>query len=672
MKKLLLTTIALLATGWALAENVNVTSPDGRLSVTFACENGRAFYSVDYDGQQVLHPSALGLKTSIGDLTRGLTLKDTKNGKVSNQYQMRGTKASSADCQAYSLTLDLQNQDGVEMGITFQVSNHDVAFRYEMPRQKINRKEMKRVRILGELSSFNMPEGTTTFISPQIGPETGWEQTKPSYEETYSADAPMDKASPYGHGYIFPALFHLSGNPGYPGYSGKTGQTGKPAKPSATWLLISETGIGSNYCGSHLSDYQAGMGYTIAYPDRGENNGFGSDFAAIPLPGKTPWRTITMGGLKDIVETTISYDLVDPLYQPSTEYKPGRYTWSWLIWQDNSINYDDQVKFIDLASEMEFEYCLVDNWWDTQIGRDRIAELSKYAQSKGVHLLLWYNSNGFANDAPQGPRDCMNTAIAREREMKWMQSIGIKGIKVDFFGGDKQETMRLYEDILSDANRYGLQVVFHGCTIPRGWEKMYPNYVASEAVLASENVFFNEGAAIRQPFDLTLHPFCRNTTASMDWGGIIMNKYMSKDNKSRHTRKTTDIFELASGITMQTSVQCVAMQPNNLSELPLFEMDFLRQLPTTWDETRFIDGYPGQYVVMARKATNGKWYVAGLNAKKEPLTLTLTLPMFQPGETLQYYMDSKKGEPTLTTLKIDKKGQAQVTIQPNGGIIIKR
>ena len=166
----------------------------------------------------------------------------------------------------------------------------------------------------------------------------------------------------------------------------------------------------------------------------------------------------------------------------------------------------------------------------TASGRDRIAELSKYAQSKGVHLMLWYNSNGFWNDAPQGPRNCMNTAIAREREMKWMQSIGIKGIKVDFFGGDKQETMQLYEDILSDANRYGLQVIFHGCTIPRGWERMYPNYVASEAVLASENVFFNEGAAIKEPFDLTLHPFCRNTTAAMDWGGIIMNKFLSKEN----------------------------------------------------------------------------------------------------------------------------------------------
>lgn len=633
----------------AWAGDVNVFSPDGKVEVKVSDAGGRMYYSVALDGQEMLQPSALGLKTSIGDFTRNLSIFNSSQSSVTSSYQMRGTKAASADYSANRLSIDVKNKDGQKMSIVFQVSNNDVAFRYEMPRQKWQKKDMKRVRIMSEASSFNLPAGTTTFISPQIGPERGWEQTKPSYEEVYCADGAMDTPSKYNHGYIFPALFHL---------------------PKG-WVLISETGVSSAYCGSHLSDWQAGIGYTVAYPDNGENNGYGTDFAAIPLPGKTPWRTITLGtSLKPIVETTISYDLVEPLYEPSTDYMPGRYTWSWLIWQDNSINYEDQVKFIDLASAMGFEYCLVDNWWDTQIGRDRIAELSKYAQSKGVHLLLWYNSNGFANDAPQGPRDCMNTAIAREREMAWLQSIGVKGIKVDFFGGDKQETMRLYEDILSDANRYGLQVVFHGCTIPRGWEKMYPNFVASEAVLASENVFFNEEAAIRQPFDLTLHPFCRNTTASMDWGGIIMNKYLSKDNKSRHTRKTTDIFELASGITMQTSVQCVAMQPNNLQELPQFEMDFLRQLPTTWEETRFVDGYPGKYVVLARKCTNGVWYVAGLNAQKEPLTLTLQLPMFQPGQKLQYYVDSKKGEPTLTTLKLDKKGQAKVTIQPNGGIIL--
>ena len=648
--RILFLSILLTSSVFAWADDVIVSSPNNKLQVTVSDAGGRLHYTATLDGQQMLLPSALGLKTSIGDFTRDLSIKNHEVKTKNYDYKMRGTKASSANYQANCLLMDIQTKDGMKMSITFQVSDNDIAFRYALPRQNVGRKEMKRVRIMSELSSFNFPDGTTTFISPQIGPETGWEQTKPSYEEGYSADAPMATPSQYQHGYIFPALFHLPNG----------------------WALVAETGVGSNYCGSHLSDYQAGNGYTIAYPDKGENNGFGSDFAAIPLPGETPWRTITLGtSLKPIVETTISYDVVEPRYAPSTDYKPGRYTWSWLIWQDKSINYDDQVKFIDLAATMGFEYCLVDNWWDTQIGRDRMPELSKYAQSKGVHLLLWYNSNGFANDAPQGPRDCMNTAIAREREMKWMQSIGIKGIKVDFFGGDKQEVMRLYEDILSDANRYGLQVVFHGCTIPRGWEKMYPNFVASEAVLASENVFFNEGAAIKEPFDLTLHPFCRNATASMDWGGIIMNKYLSKDNKSRHSRKTTDIFEMASGIIMQTSVQCVAMQPNNLEELPQFEMDFLKALPTTWDETRYIDGYPGKYVILARRHGND-WYVAGLSAQKQPLTLTLDLPMFSPGQTLQYYVDDKKtGEPSLTTLKIDKKGKAKVILQPNGGLILK-
>ena len=630
------------------ADDVRVSSPNGSLVVTVSDAEGKLSYTATLDGKQMLAPSALGMQTSLGDLTKELSIVNSQLSTVANSYSMRGTKASKVDYKANALTINLQNKDGVKFGILFQVSDNDIAYRYQMPRQTIRRREYKRVRILSEVSGFNFPEGTTTFISPQIGPETGWEQTKPSYEEGYSNDAPMDKASQYSHGHIFPALFHLP--------------TG--------WALVSETGVTSGYCGSHLSDYQAGSGYTVAYPDKGENNGFGTDFAAIPLPGETPWRTITLGStLKPILETTISYDVVEPRYQASTDYKAGRYTWSWLIGQDNSINYDDQVRFIDLASAMGFEYCLVDNWWDQNIGRERIAELSKYAQSKGVHLLMWYNSNGFWNDAPQTPRNCMNTAIAREREMSWLESIGVKGIKVDFFGGDKQQTMQLYEDILSDANRHGLQVVFHGCTVPRGWERMYPNFVASEAVLASENLFFGEGATISEGFDLTLHPFCRNATASMDWGGIIMNKFMSTDNKSRHSRKTTDIFELASGITMQTSVQCVAMQPNNLQELPQFEMDFLRELPTTWEETRFIDGYPGKYVVMARKATNGKWYIAGLNAQKEPLALTLDLKAF--GDLTKLLVDDKQMQPVQTALKKDKKGKIKVVIQPNGGMIIK-
>ena len=107
-----------------------------------------------------------------------------------------------------------------------------------------------------------------------------------------------------------------------------------------------------------------------------ENNGQGDTSATIQVPGSTPWRTITVGkDLKPIVETTIAYDVVEPLYEPSIEYKPGRYTWSWLIWQDNSMNYNDQVAFIDLAGAMGYEYVLVDALWDKNIGYIKMEEL---------------------------------------------------------------------------------------------------------------------------------------------------------------------------------------------------------------------------------------------------------------------------------------------------------
>ena len=653
MKKLLLPMLLLSLS--VAAREVSVSSPKGQLVVTISDNGGRATYSVTLDGRQMLLPSQLGFKADIGNFAQGLTIKDTHEENISKGYDMWQTKQKHTLYVARQLTVDFENAQGQKMSVVFSVSDNDIAFRYVIPRQKND--NPKCAVITEEATAFCLPDGTTTFLTPQIDPMKGWERTKPSYEEEYKADAPMTDRSRYGQGYTFPCLFHLAA-------------AQQPAGNDA-WVLVSETGVSSLYCGSHLSDYKDGT-YTVAYPQQGENNGFGSPYASIALPGVTPWRTITVGtSLKPIVETTIAYDVVEPLYEPSQEYQGGRYTWSWLIWQDNSINYDDQVKFIDLAAAMGYELCLVDNWWDTQIGRARIEELSKYAQSKGVSLMLWYNSNGHWNDAPQTPRNCMDTPMARDREMAWLKSIGVKGIKVDFFAGDKQETMRLYEDILYDANRYGILCVFHGCTIPRGWERMYPNYVASEAVLASENVFFGEHAAIQEPFELTLHPFCRNAVGTMDWGGVIMNKYLSPDNKSRHTRKTTDVFEIATAFTNQTAVQCIAMQPNNLQELPQVELDFLKQIPTTWDETRFIDGYPGRYVVLARRHGT-QWYVAGLNGTRQPMTLSLDLSGLNI-KTILVDQADRKGQVTgvqSQPLKVDKKGKAKVTLQPNGGMLL--
>ncbi len=662
-QRISLASICLLGALCAQANNYTVTSPNGKLTVNVTCEAGKASYTVNYDGKQMLAPSALGLIANYGNFSEGLTMGTYKGEAKHLAYDMTRVKKSHVEKDVYEATIGFLNAQKDSMTLRLHVSDNDVAYRYEMIRPK--KDNPKAVIIYNEVSGFNFPEQTTTFLCPQITPMTGWERTKPSYEEEYTSDAPMATKSQYGVGYTFPCLF-------------KVGEDG--------WVLVSETGVSSAYPGSRLSDYEPGKGYTIAFPQKGENNGLGSEYAGIPLPGETPWRTITVGSsLAPVVETTIPYDVVTPLYEPSKDYKPARYTWSWLIWQDNSINYDDQVKMIDVAAAQGYEAILVDNWWDRQIGRKRIEELSKYAQSKGVRLMLWYNSNGFENDAPQTPRQIMNNAVARKKDMAWMQKIGVVGIKVDFFGGDKQETMRLYEDILSDANDYGLEVIFHGCTIPRGWERMYPNYVSSEAALASENVYFTDHHAQKEAFEMTMHPFSRNAVASFDWGGVMMNKYFSKDNKSRHQRYTSDVFEMATAITNQSSVNCVCLYPNNLEDVPQWELDWLKQVPTAWDDVKFIAGYPTKYAVVARKASasnegtasagKGKWFVGGLNATDKPLTLTLSLPMFA-GQTVEYLTDQpkKKGDKFFTsvkkTLKVGKDGKAKVIIQPNGGIII--
>ena len=635
-------------TAWA-EKNV-VKSPDGKLVVTTEDTDGKLFYTVDYNGKKMILRSRLGLESSLGDFSQNLKYESAATDKISKHYEMRSTKASAVDYEANQMNVTYVNEKKIPMTVTFNVSNNDVAFRYSFRQQGDNR----HIIIYKEATAFQLPEQTTTFLSPQSDPMIGWKRTKPSYEEEYTPDAPLTAKSKYGRGYTFPCLFHI-GNDG--------------------WALVSETGTRSSYPGCRIADYDKEKGYEIAFPMKEECDGIGSNNAVFALPGSTPWRTITVGEtLKPIVETTIPYDVVDPLYEPSEPYKPGRYTWSWLIWQDNSANYNDQKQFVDLSAAMGYEYILVDGLWDDQTGRERIAELSRYAQSKGVHLMLWYNSNGTENDAPQGPHNCMDKSIERKKEMAWMKSIGVKGIKVDFFGGDKQHTMQLYEDILSDANDYGIQCIFHGCTLPRGWERMFPNYVSSEAVLASENVFFTEHHAKKEGFELTLHPFCRNAVASMDWGGTIMNRYLSRDNKSRHRRYTSDVFEMAAAIVNQASINCIAIYPNNLNELPQHEIDFLKGVPTTWDETHFIDGYPGKYVVMARRH-GADWYVVGLNGTEKAMTLNLNLDMLS-GKAVSYYYetpDKKSLWPASHVKKqnVGKNGKVKITMQPNGGFILK-
>lgn len=626
------------------AQEASVSGPDQQLRVNVSVENGAPLYSVTYKGKTILEPSPLGFVANIGDFSQGMTYVEQKKRTIEETYTLDRIKKSTVNYHANELTVTFQNADRQPLDVTFRVSNNDLAFRYELPRYG----DTGSIVIRREATGFDFPSYTTTFLAPQSDPMVGWKRTKPSYEEEYAADAPLTQRSQFGHGFTFPCLFRI-------------GDDG--------WALVSETGVDSRYCASRLSDATADGLFSIAFPMPEENNGNGTVAPGFALPGATPWRTITVGdNLKPIVETTVPWDVVTPRFSTEHTYKYGKGTWSWIVWQDASINYDDQVRYIDLAAAMDFQYVLIDNWWDTNIGHERMEQLVDYAHSKNIDVFLWYSSSGYWNDIVQGPTNRMDNPIVRKQEMKWLKKIGVKGIKVDFFGGDKQETMRLYEAILSDADDYGLMVIFHGCTIPRGWERMYPNYVGSEAVLASENLVFDQHFDDLEAFNACLHPFIRNTVGCMEFGGTFLNKRYNRTNDGGTTRRTTDVFQLATAVLFQNPIQNFAITPNNLTDAPRLALDFLREVPTTWDETVFLDGYPGKYCVLARRHGD-RWYIAGINAQKEPLKLKLNLPMLRKGDRVAFYSDTKSREPQLEQKTIQKPDETSVTIQPEGGIV---
>ena len=645
MRRIVMTSALLLAfLGTAFAQNEKVfCSPDGKLKVTVNNTNGQATYQVSQDDVVFIESSPLGVKTNFADLTQGLVMKDYKTSKVTDNYMLNTIKQSHVSYEATEAVCTFEKEGQPAMDIIFRVSNRDVAFRY-----KIYPKKDTRVAVIeSEASSFMLPEGTTTFLCPQSGPMGGFARTSPSYETPYTLDAPVG-TNGWGQGFTFPCLF-------------KNADKG--------WTLISETGTDGNYVGCRLLNVQGGL-YKIGFPQSGEMNGIGSTTPSIALPGETPWRTITIGTtLKEIVETTVPWDLVKPKYSASRNYTYGKGTWSWIIKMDPSCNFDEQKNYIDFAAALGYRSVLIDALWDVQIGYDKIEELARYGKEKGVGIFLWYNSNGSWNDAPQSPLRKMDRSGVRRKEMAWMQQTGILGIKVDFFGGDKQPMMQLYEDILTDANDFGLQVIFHGCTLPRGWERMYPNYVASEAVLASENLHFGQGACDAEARNGCTHPFIRNVVGSMDFGGSTLNKRYSADNQHGTTRRTSDVYALATAVLFQSSVQHFALAPNNLTDAPAWAIDFMKLVPTTWDEVRFIDGYPGKYVVLARRAGD-KWYVAGINADEQPLKKTVTLPMFDKGQQLTIYSDNPQLEGSVKTIKQNKKQQVTITIPQNGGVVI--
>jgi hypothetical protein len=619
-----------------------IPSPDGKVTAEFFLEEGRPFYKIHLGEKTVLEKSPLGLVRSDGDFTENLKQTDLSALEtVSDDYTMPHGKQSRMQYRANRRVVSLQNPQGQVLEIVFQVSNDGLAFRYQLPGQG------QTVTIEREATGFAFAPGTLSWLHPLHDSKTGWEKTYPSYESHYEIEKPVGLPSPFSAGWAFPALF-------------RAGQTG--------WVLLSESGVEEQYCGARLAQDSTGGVYHIAFPQANEHRGPLDPIAPSGvLPFASPWRLVIVGrGLDAIVQSTLAADVAAPSKVADLSFiKPGRAGWSWLRDDTEGTKLPMLREYLDMTAKLGWEYMLVDADWDRIVGYDNIAELSKEAQSKGVELILWYNSNGDWNTAPMTPKNRVHLPQARREEFKRIAEMGIRGIKVDFFGGDKQATMQLYMDILKDAAEYKLLANFHGATLPRGWQRTWPNLVTTEAVMGMEYCTFDQRNTDQQAQHSCILPFTRNVVSSMDFTPLVM------DRKIRGVRRvTTPAFELALAVIFESGVQHFGLAPFEAAALPDFAVEYLKRVPTAWDQTRFVAGYPAKDIVLAR-CKNGDWYVAGINGENKGKTLTLDLSFLPQNRPATLILDGT--EDSLQVKKINSPSSAGfvVELEPSGGFILQ-
>jgi hypothetical protein len=634
--KLFLVFAAALATS---AHAFEIASPDGTLKVTLSISDSRLGYQVKQDGQELVAWSPLGLETSTGDFRTDVKIVDEGQPEtIKRSYDLPLGKVSHVDVDARQQSFQIKNAAGQKLAVRFYVANNGVAFSYRILDSH------GEVEVLSEATSFAFPANTQAYLHPMAVAKTGWSRTQPSYEEYY-VNQPAGEPSTMGQGWCLPALFQVS---------------------DRGWVLVGETSVDAHYFGSRLAHESPNRVYKIELPQKEEHLAT-SPSTAIVAGGKwLPWRFLAVGeSLAPVVASTLATDLVEPLYELDWQPQPGRAAWSWLPLKDANTIEPVQRKFIDMADKLGFEYVLIDADWDRQIGREKIAELAEYARGKNVRLLLWYNSNGDWNDAPYTPQDCMDTSAAREKEMAWLEKTGIAGIKVDFFGGDKQDVMALYDAILRDAAKHKLMVNFHGATIPRGWDRMYPNFATCEAVRGMEFCTFEQVNADHQPAHCAMLPFIRNVIGPMDFTPVMIGEKLAPFDNAP-TRRTTLAFELALPILFHSPIQHFGLVPEDLERLPNFAIDYLRELPTTWDETKLIAGEPGKFVAIARKKGD-RQYIGAINGTDEPLKVSLPLEFAGRASAL---VDDGNGGLKQQSLTRNATGAFALALPPHGGAII--
>ncbi|HEV8285031.1 MAG TPA: glycoside hydrolase family 97 catalytic domain-containing protein [Chitinophagaceae bacterium] len=642
MKKTILLVLVLVGMNvWAKAQQVTqLQSPDKSIALNvFLSASGEIQYTVKKSGANVIQTSALGMTMKGHDFTQGMKLVTTsKPERITESYQTKNTKKSNITYQANQLLVSFINEEEKKMDIIFRLSNDGVAFRYSFPWVK------KKETIIKETSSFTFDKNARAWLQPMSEAKTGWEHCHPSYEEHYLQDIPVGTVSPLKSGWVYSALF----------------------KTNDTWILIAEAALDGTYCGTRLINDSASSVYSIGFADPREVFTGGGYLPENNRPWLTPWRIITIGSLRTIAESTLGTDLAPTAVLKDVSFvKPGKASWSWINSKDDNITFNEQKKYIDYACDMHWQYCLVDADWDTKIGYDSIKILSDYAAKKNVGLLLWYNSAGNWNTVKYHPKDLLLTKEGREKEFSRLQSLGIKGVKIDFFGGDGQSMIEYYIDILNDAAKYKLLVNFHGATLPRGWQKTYPHLMTTEAIYGMEMVTFDQNAADKQANHCAMLPFTRNAFDPMDFTPMNLTGLTS----SNCIRKTTPAFELALSVLFLSGIQHYAQSPEGMVKVPDDVKYFLKTLPDYWDDVKFLEGYPGKYAVIARRSGN-RWYIAGINGDITEKKISLDFTSFKKSKATLFTDGAKDKLFSKTVLNTARQKKYDIALNVNSGFVM--
>ena len=607
--------------GWALIAPAQVFSPNGKVEWR---EKADGYAVVYHDGNsecEVLDITDVGMLMKDGG-GKDLKLKSKTPVKaVKDSYTMIGGKRRECSNEANETTYLYIDNIGRQQSLTVRAYNDGVAFHYALD-------GLQHTRPTEELTTYRIPEGTKRWMQKWTEP----------YEEFFPlATTGENENRRWG----YPALIQPSDN---------------------VFALISEAGIERWNSASSLYNDRNREQYRVVM-DVNQQNATGR--------WTSPWRVIIVGKLEDVVASTLVTDVSEPCRIGDTSWiKPGSVSWIYWAYNHGSNDYQIIRQYVDMAVDMHWPYVLIDAEWDEMKNGGSIEDAIRYAHDRGIKPLLWYNSSTAwlkAWGAP-GPHERLNAPELREREFAWLEKMGVAGVKIDFFAGDKQETMEYCIDLLECAARHHLLVNFHGATIPRGWQRTYPNLMSVEAVYGAE--WYNNNATLTPKaaaHNATL-PFTRNVIGPMDYTPCTFSD-------SQHPHITTHAHELALSVLFESPLLHWADKPESYLVQPRDVRDFMSALPTTWDETRLLGGYPGEWVVMARRS-GSTWYVTGINGKDTAQTLSFDTSILPKGRyTLFTDKPGYKGElpannPEPWSIKKGKgKAPSKVTCQPRGGFV---